>query len=72
MRDESAVPVCAGYLFECTATVCPLFAETLRKTLHVTGWMNLRKSFRDANASFLLSLQSCKAVTVKGHLHQKR
>lgn len=63
MCDEmSAVPVFVGYLSEYTATVCPLFTETSRKNLHVTGWMNLRKSFRGANASFLLSLaqlQSC-------------
>lgn len=39
-----------------------LFTETSRRNLHVTGWMNLRKSFRGADASVLLSLaqlQSC-------------
>lgn len=44
--------------------VCPLFTGTLRKNLHVTGSMKLRKCFRNTKASFLLSGHNHKAVMI--------
>lgn len=44
-------------------SVCALFTETLRKNLHVTGWMKLRKCFQNTKASFHRSLRSHKAYS---------
>lgn len=38
--------------------LCPPFTGTLRKNLHVTGWMKLRECFQSTRASFLLSLHN--------------